>query len=142
MHGGPAYRGGRDSTPGVAQPSGGEVVRRPRNSADMLCGEAGRRWRTERTEKKNGEKRGRGRRPVAFFVAARWREWRGKRGQGGPGVRRRVEEKMGKREGVQVWRGTGAGGEAVARQGRAAGASSGAVARQGRAARRGDPARA
>jgi hypothetical protein len=72
-------------------------------------------------------------------MAPRWREWRGKRGQGGPGVRRRVEEKMGKREGGPsvAWDSSAAGISP-----RPAGASSEAVARQGRAARRGDPARA
>jgi hypothetical protein len=41
MHGGPAHRGGRKSTPVVAQTSGGEAVRRPGDDADRLGGELG-----------------------------------------------------------------------------------------------------
>jgi hypothetical protein len=91
----PAHRGGERSTPAVARSPGAEAMG---NAADRLGGRAGRRRRTERTEKKNGEKGGRCRWPAAFSL---W--WpigatrRGKR-QGGPGVRRRVEKKAGKRE--------------------------------------------
>jgi hypothetical protein len=61
-----------------------------------------------------------------FFLTARWGERRGKRGQGGPGVRHCMGEKTGKREGgpAAVWdssvdgidpRPVGAGGAVAAR---------------------------
>jgi hypothetical protein len=79
-HGAPAYRGGGEAT-GVARSSGGEAVRRPGNSMDRLGGGAGRRLLFSGPVARAETKRG--------------------AGGGGPKVQRRMEEKMGKREGAR-----------------------------------------
>jgi hypothetical protein len=68
MHGGPGSPRGRKVDAGgglVSWWRGGEATG---DGVDRLGGGAGRQQRAERTEKKNGEKGGRGRRPAAFSL--------------------------------------------------------------------------
>jgi hypothetical protein len=81
-------------TPGVAQSFGGEAVRRPGNGADRLGGGA-------RMEKKKWGEGGQGRWPTAFFMTARWRGEKKKKGRGSV-VRSCVEGETGKREGARA----------------------------------------